>query len=97
MVRSDDMQFVTSLLVPEYDDVEILAAASPEQSYLGDSDMQVPVSDAISHIVGFASDLLESEFFYFSASCLSDPIWFEKKFNNFVRYNYRKKSRRNTR
>ena len=96
MVRSDDQQFVTSLLIPEEDDIEnTKSLRNSHQS--GDSEMQVSVSDAIAHIVGFASELVETEFFYFSASCLSEPREFERRFTNFVRYNFRKKCRRNTR
>ncbi len=54
------------------------------------SDLVVSVSDAITDITEFVSDLVEGELFYFSSTCMSDKKEFEARFTNFLKYNYKK-------
>ena len=73
MVRPDDEQHEAAM-VNEPDD-DICGSESTTMNYIADSD-EADVTDSASDIGRFATDLLESDFYYFSASVLSDQSFF---------------------
>ena len=125
MVRTDDLLYVTSLLIPDEDEQDVnikksTTSGDNKRSYFNSeelsaskttngsaskttngtsngtsnqTDIVFSVSDAISDIAGFASELIECEFFYFSATCLAEQTEFQARFTKFLKYNYKKNNR----
>ncbi len=73
MVRPDDEQHEAAMVNDPDDDI-VCGSDSTMMSYISDSDEDV--TDPASDIGRFATDLLESDFYYFSASVLSDRSFF---------------------